>query len=89
MTSRRPDITTIVGKDTLKECDVKGCIDFTVQNTGDVPVWIGFSRDSAPEIQLDPGELAPFPLYRPCETWDIQLFIKFVQSGSVRIIKTN
>jgi len=86
---RKPDIAAFSTVDGIETCTIDGCIDFTIQNTGNTVVWFGFSRDSQPDIPLEPGDASSFPLYRGCEEWSGDLYIRFGENGGlVRVIRT-
>lgn len=86
---RRPDVSYFSEVDTVKSTPLDGCIDFTIQNNGESKVWYGFTKDSKPDIPLEPGDMSTFPLYRSCEVWTGELFIRFGEvTGTVMVIKT-
>ncbi|MEK9157694.1 MAG: hypothetical protein AAB638_00740 [Patescibacteria group bacterium] len=85
-TKRKPDVTRLDGVNQIKDTTVNDCIDFTIQNVGAEKIYFGFSKDGEPDIPLNPNELSTWPLYRPCETWDGDIFIKFGAAGSIALI---
>lgn len=85
---RKPDAANFEGKNTTKDADIEGCIDFTVQNTGNQLIRYGFSPDNI-AIPLGPNELANWPLYRACEVWTGKIYFKFGNlGGNVNLYKT-
>lgn len=84
--SRKPDTQHVEGTNKTKSVSISGCIDFSVQNVGNERVHIGFSRNQTPSIPLNPNEISPWPLYRPCEVWEGEVFIKFGVNGSQVIV---
>lgn len=89
ITKRKPDVSYYSKVEDKVSCNIDGCIDFTIQNVGQTTVLFGFTRDSEPDIPLDPGDLSPFPLYRSCEEWTGEIWMKFgAQGGAIRITKT-
>lgn len=84
---RKPDSARLDGVNVTKETSINGCIDFTIQNAGAAKLWYGFSKEQQ-DIELNPGENATWPLYRPCEVWDGSLYVKFVTNSVAQITKT-
>jgi hypothetical protein len=89
MIKRKPDISFFSNVSDKASCSIDGCIDFTIQNMGETTIYYGFSRDSEPDIALEPGDLSAFPLYRACEEWTGEIWFKFGSNGgSVMVMKT-
>lgn len=89
ITKRKPDVSYFSKVNDTTMCNIDGCIDFTIQNTGETTIHFGFSRDSDPDIPLEPGDISAFPLYRSCEEWTGELIIKFgANGGAAMVIKT-
>lgn len=84
--TRKPDSSMLEGVDVTKPQSISGCIDFSVQNVGNERVHIGFTRDQQPHIPINPNEFSSWPLYRPCEVWEGEVFVKFGANGSSVII---
>jgi hypothetical protein len=86
---RKADISFYSKRNDTATCNIDGCIDFNITNTGESTIYFGFTRDSEPDVPLEPGETAPFPLYRECEEWAGEVYIKFgAVIGTARIMKT-
>lgn len=83
---RKPDAQRVQGKNETKGHDIDGTIDFSVTNVGTETIWFGFLKDQRPDIPVNPGESSTWPLYRSCEVWDGELFIRFGNTGSVALI---
>ena len=86
MEKRKPDSNRLQGKNQIKSTSINGCIDFTIQNVGTEKIYFGFIKNSEPDIPLNPNEQSTWPLYRPCEEWEGELFVKFGTVGSVALI---
>jgi hypothetical protein len=83
---RKPDVQRVAGKNEIRPTVINGCIDFSITNVGNETILYGFTKDQNPDIPIAPGEATSWPLYRPCEVWDGNLFIKFGPNGSVALI---
>ncbi|HEY8936702.1 MAG TPA: hypothetical protein VIM65_15845 [Cyclobacteriaceae bacterium] len=83
---RKPDVQRIDGKNETKPTVINGCIDFSIVNIGKETIYYGFSRDQEPDVPIPPADNTSWPLYRPCEFWDGELFIRFGPVGSVALI---
>ncbi|MCZ8355471.1 MAG: hypothetical protein O9340_12090 [Cyclobacteriaceae bacterium] len=83
---RRPDAVRLSGKDEVINTSINECIDFTIVNAGSETIYYGFSSETKPDIPIEPGESAPWPLYRPCEVWDGKVYIKFEANGSIALV---
>ncbi len=86
LTKRKPDAARIDGRNEIKAVDIDGTIDFTITNAGNETIFYGFGKNITPDIPIAPGEYSPWPLYRPCEVWDGDLYIKFGPNGSVALV---
>ena len=86
---RRLEVSYFSKVNAKTSCSVEGCINYTVQNVGDKIVYIGFSRDSDPDIALPPDHYAPFSLSQDCDEWEGEVWMRFgPDGGSIRITKT-
>jgi len=89
ITKRKADVSYYSKVNEKTECNIDGCIDFTIQNIGQTTIYYGFSRDSEPDIPLEAGDLSAFPLYRSCEEWTGELIIAFGENGgAAMVVKT-
>ena len=86
---RTPEVSYYSKVNGKANCSIEDCIDFTIQNIGGTLVYYGFQRDSDPDIPLVPNAYSPFPLYRACEVWSGEIWIKFgPEGGKVMVVKT-
>lgn len=84
---RKPSVDLITGQNETKPMSIADCIDFTIQNVGTEIIYFGFRKDGIPDQPLNPGEFSNWPLYRPCEEWDGEIYIKFGAAGSIAALK--
>jgi hypothetical protein len=83
---RKPDVVRLTDKGKTIDASIEGCIDFTIINAGSETIYYGFSSESKPDIPIEPGESAPWPLYRPCEVWDGKVYIRFEVNGGIALL---
>ncbi|MFN7703301.1 MAG: hypothetical protein ACK5OS_01665 [Chryseotalea sp.] len=83
---RKPDTVRVADQDKVKPVSINDCIDFTIVNAGNETIFFGFNREHEPDIPLEPGESSNWALYRPCEVWDGEVYIKFEKNGSVALV---
>lgn len=83
---RKPDVQRIAGEGEIQATVINGSIDFSITNAGNQTIYYGFSKDQVPDIPINPGGASSWPLYRPCEVWDGELYIRFGTPGSVALI---
>jgi hypothetical protein len=86
MEKRKPDSSRLQGKNEVKATSINGCIDFTIQNVGVEKIYFGFIKNVDPDIPLNPNEQSTWPLYRPDEEWEGELYVRFGVNGSVALI---
>lgn len=86
ITYRKPDVAYLSEKDDIKSVSIQDCIDFSIQNVGNTQVHFGFLKNETPNIPLQPSDLSSFPLYRSCEAWTGEVFVKFGSTGGAVMI---